>query len=116
MGFIIDQLINNALKYRDKTDPKLSISATVNKNNKILSIKDNGVGITEKDLERIFKKGFTGVNGRVFGKSTGMGLYICKKLCDKLHIGIDVSSVLGEGTEFSLIFPENTMMPYRENY
>lgn len=116
LGFIIDQLINNALKYRDKTDPKLSISATVNKNNKVLSIKDNGVRIAEKDVERIFKKGFTGENGRIFGKSTGMGLYICKKLCDKLHIGIEVSSVLDEGTEFSIIFPENTMMPYRENY
>ena len=68
-------------------------------------IKDNGVGISEKDINRVFEKGFTGENGRRFGKSTGIGLYLCKKLCDKLGIGIELTSKVGEGTEVKLNFP-----------
>ena len=64
---------------------------------------DSGVGIPKEDLDKIFLKGYTGENGRKFGKSTGMGLYICKKLCDKLNIGLEIE-LENIGTEVTLIF------------
>ncbi|CEI72233.1 sensor histidine kinase [Romboutsia hominis] len=103
--FILNQIINNAIKYSKESEGKVSINAVKNKNNIILSIKDNGVGINEKDIERVFEKGFTGENGRIFGKSTGIGLYLCKKLCDKLGLGINIVSKQQEGTEIRIIFP-----------
>ena len=62
------------------------------------------MGIPAKDIDRIFDRGFTGVNGRKTGKSTGMGLYICKKVADKLNINIEVSSQVSKFTEFRIIF------------
>lgn len=103
--FILNQIINNAIKYSRENEGKVSINAIKNKNNIILSIKDNGVGISEKDIDRVFEKGFTGENGRIFGKSTGIGLYLCKKLCDKLGLGINIVSKQQEGTEIRIIFP-----------
>ncbi|MDB8792330.1 sensor histidine kinase [Romboutsia sp. 1001216sp1] len=103
--FILNQIINNAIKYSKESEGKVSINAVKNKNNIILSIKDNGVGINEKDIDRVFEKGFTGENGRIFGKSTGIGLYLCKKLCDKLGLGINIVSKRQEGTEIRIIFP-----------
>ncbi|WP_195236872.1 sensor histidine kinase [Romboutsia sp. 1001285H_161024_C4] len=103
--FILNQIINNAIKYSKESEGKVSINAVKNKNNIILSIKDNGVGINEKDIDRVFEKGFTGENGRIFGKSTGIGLYLCKKLCDKLGLGINIVSKQQEGTEIRIIFP-----------
>ena len=72
----------------------------------MLTIEDEGVGIIERGLDRVFEKGFTGENGRKFGKSTGIGLYLCKKLCNKLGIGINLSSKLDEGTQVNIIFPK----------
>ena len=72
-----------------------------------MEIEDNGVGIIDKDIRKVFEKGFTGENGRKFGKSTGMGLYLCNKLCDKLGIGIDLISKENEGTKVSLVFPHD---------
>ncbi|MBX9138980.1 MULTISPECIES: HAMP domain-containing sensor histidine kinase [unclassified Clostridium] len=104
--FIINQIIINAVKFSDANKGEVSIYSKVNENNIILTIEDNGVGISEKDLDRVFEKGFTGENGRIFGKSTGIGLYLCKKLCDKLGIGISLSSKQGKGTRINIIFPQ----------
>lgn len=76
----------------------------------ILNIEDNGAGISEKDISRVFDKGFTGENGRKFGKSTGIGLYLCKKLCKKLGLDITLISEEGNFTRISIIFPINRMM------
>ena len=79
----------------------------VKENDKIiLSVEDNGIGIPRSDLSRIFEKGFTGQNGRTIHSSTGIGLYLCKRLCDKLGIGISASSD-GKGTTISLSFHIN---------
>lgn len=72
---------------------------------KILIIEDDGIGINEKDVERVFDKGFTGENGRQFIKSTGIGLYLCKKLCNKLGLGLTLESEVGGGTKVKIIFP-----------
>ena len=101
--YILEQIINNACKYVDVRG-KIEISAMENDESVILSIKDNGMGIPAKDMNRIFDRGFTGDNGRKTRKSTGMGLYICKKVADKLNINIEVSSQVSKFTEFRIIF------------
>lgn len=107
--FIVNQLIGNAVKYAKDKDGKIALKLIEEKENIKLVISDNGVGIDEKDIRRVFEKGFTGENGRKFGQSTGMGLYLCKKLCDKLGIGITLKSQLSVGTEITLIFPQGSM-------
>lgn len=104
--FIINQIIINAVKFSMPNEGKVSIYSKINENNIILTIEDNGVGINEKDIDRIFEKGFTGENGRKFGKSTGIGLYLCKKLCDKLGIGISLTSKENIGTKVNIVFPQ----------
>ncbi len=110
--FILNQLIQNSVKYRKKDeDLKIEIYSTKHKENTILHIKDNGVGIKKSEVERVFEKGFTGTNGRFLNKkSTGIGLYLCKKLCDKLGISIDIKSKENIGTEVRLIFPKNSFI------
>ena len=71
-----------------------------------MTIEDNGVGISERDIDRVFEKGFTGENGRKFGKSTGIGLYLCKKLCNKLGVGMSLTSKENIGTKVNIIFPK----------
>lgn len=102
--FIINQIINNAIKYSSENS-RVKVSANEFKNSIILKIKDSGVGIPDRDLGRVFEKGFTGENGRRFTKSTGMGLYLCKNLCEKLGLGIKINSEENEGTEVSIVFP-----------
>lgn len=105
LRFILDQLISNAVKYR--TDqPVLHFFAVKKTDSVILSVSDNGIGIPQGDLPRIFEKGFTGQNGRTIHSSTGIGLYLCGRLCDKLGIGISASSE-GKGTTISLSFHIN---------
>ena len=105
LRFILDQLISNAVKYRID-QPVLHFSAVKENDRVILSVGDNGIGIPQSDLPRIFEKGFTGQNGRIIHSSTGIGLYLCKRLCDKLGIGISASSE-GKGTTISLSFRIN---------
>ena len=77
----------------------------------ILYIKDNGIGIKKGEITRVFEKGFTGENGRINGrKSTGIGLYLCKKLCDKLGLGLELNSKKDIGTEVKMIFPKGSFM------
>lgn len=103
--FILDQIISNAVKYHTAA-PVLNFSAIKESEKIILSIADNGIGIPQSDLSRIFEKGFTGQNGRTVHSSTGIGLYLCKRLCDKLGIGISAASE-GKGTIISLSFHIN---------
>ena len=105
LRFILDQLISNAVKYR-ADQPVLHFFAVKKTDSIILSVEDNGIGIPQSDLPRIFEKGFTGQNGRTIHSSTGIGLYLCKRLCDKLGIGISASSE-GKGTTISLSFRIN---------
>ena len=110
--FIINQIIQNSIKYRkNDKDSKIEIFSILNKENVVLSIKDNGIGIFESEIGRVFDKGFTGSNGRLTNKkSTGIGLYLCKKLCDKLGIGIELNSIQNEGTEVRIIFPNSSFV------
>ena len=100
--FILNQLIANAVKYRTG-QPVLRFSAYRKQDQVVLMVEDNGIGILPADLPRIFEKGFTGQNGRIVYQSTGIGLYLCKRLCEKLGIGISVNSE-GKGTTVSLSF------------
>lgn len=108
--FILNQIIQNSIKYRkNNTKAKIEIYAKLGKENVILYIKDNGIGIKKGEITRVFDKGFTGTNGRLLNKkSTGIGLYLCKKLCSKLGIAIELNSKQDEGTEIRLVFPQNS--------
>lgn len=101
--FILNQLIVNSVKYRTE-QPVLKLYIEHQGNQIILCVQDNGIGIDAKDLPRIFEKGFTGQNGRKSSQSsTGIGLYLCKRLCDKLGIEIGADSK-GSSTIIRLIF------------
>ena len=102
---ILNQIIINDVKYSKGNNDKIDIESQKQNNSVILSIKDDGVGINEKDIDRVFEKGFTGENGRSFGKSTGIGLYLCKKLCNKLGLGLHIESKENYGTKVTVIFP-----------
>ena len=107
--FIINQIIQNAIKYSKKENKKIEISSQEKNDKVILYIKDNGIGIKKGEITRVFERGFTGENGRIIGqKSTGIGLYLCKKLCDRLGLGIELNSEKDEGTEVRIIFPKNS--------
>ena len=107
--FIINQIIQNAIKYSKKDDRKIEISSKEKNDKVILYIKDNGIGIKKGEITKVFERGFTGENGRIIGqKSTGIGLYLCKKLCDRLGLGIELNSKKDVGTEVRIIFPKNS--------
>lgn len=108
--FIINQIISNSIKYCKDKNASIEIYSKENKNNVVLYIEDNGIGIEESEIERVFDKCFTGSNGRKKYKSTGIGLYLCKKLCDKLGHKIEIASILNEKTTVSLIFPKSSMI------
>ncbi|WP_055069868.1 sensor histidine kinase [Clostridium massiliamazoniense] len=112
LEFIINQLIINSIKYMDKNNKILKIYGTKNKNSISLNIEDNGIGIKKKDIIKVFEKGYTGTNGRIFGKSTGIGLYLCKTLSEKLGISINIKSKEFENTIVTLNFPINDMVTF----
>lgn len=95
--FIIEQLLSNAIKYTNQGEITITVTE-----DKVLSIRDTGIGIAAEDLPRIFEKGFTGYNGRSDKKSTGLGLYLCKQAAKKLSITITAESVPRIGSTFSL--------------
>ncbi len=101
ISFIIEQLLSNAIKYTNKGG--IAIYTDTNK----LVIEDTGIGIRPEDLERIFEKGYTGYNGRLDKKASGIGLYLSKKVADAISIRIVIKSKLGLGTKAILEFPEN---------
>lgn len=93
LSFVIEQVLSNALKYT----PSGSISITMESGNK-LCIRDTGIGIAAEDLPRIFEHGYTGYNGRADKKASGIGLYLCKRICARLGHGIEAESKIDEGT------------------
>ena len=93
---ILDQLLSNAVKYTDAG------AITVNFQDGLLTVSDTGAGIAPEDLPRIFEKGYTGVNGRLGQKSSGLGLYLAKKAADLLSIPLTAESIQGEGSAFTL--------------
>lgn len=104
--FILNQIIVNAIKYRNNKNPKVKIYVVEIKNGIQLVIEDNGIGIPSSELDRVFEKGFTGNVGRLKNsKSTGIGLYLCKKLCDKLGLLINIDSEVNSYTKVIITFP-----------
>lgn len=101
LSFAFEQILGNSVKYSG-AGGEITIETYENK----LVIEDNGIGIKEEDLPRIFEKGFTGFNGRYEKKSSGLGLYLCKKTLDKLGHHIEISSKVGEGTRIEITFPK----------
>lgn len=111
LEFILGQIINNSVKYVDsehKDTHYISFSACHTDRETTLIIEDNGIGISEKDVPCVFDRTFTGENGRRGNVSTGMGLYICKKLCDKLGHRIRIESVKNEYTRVRISFGKNS--------
>jgi Signal transduction histidine kinase len=109
MEFILNQIVINAIKYSNENS-YIRIYEKENNNNITLFIEDNGIGISEKDLPRVFEKGYTGQAGRQYVKSTGIGLYLCKKLCDRLGLLLQIESKESTGTTVSILFPKNNSM------
>ncbi|WP_304508697.1 sensor histidine kinase [Anaerotignum sp.] len=109
LDFIIGQIVANSIKYK-KENPELSFFGAEDEDSVILSIKDNGIGIPESDQAKVFEKGFTGKNGRSFAKSTGIGLYLCRILCEKMYLGLKIQSTVGEGTTLQIIFPKDRQL------
>ena len=110
LEFIINQIIINSIKYSKKIKPFIKISSVYHKNSLALIIEDNGIGIKDDEIERVFDKGFTGSNGRRQYASTGIGLYLCKKLCNKLNHDIKITSRYSEGTTVIITFPDSSMI------
>ena len=115
LEFILNQIINNSIKYKkDNCNSKIVVNVTEDKEKTYLSIYDNGIGISKSDIPRVFDKSFTGENGRRMAKSTGMGLYIAKKLCDKLGHKITIESKVQKYTRVTIIFSKNDFYKIKE--
>ena len=107
LEFILNQIIGNSIKYKKEKNSIIKITVEEDLEKCTLIVEDNGIGIPETDLSSVFEKSFTGNNGRRKGKSTGMGLYIVKKLCDKLGHQVKIESQEGEYTKLFLVFSKN---------
>lgn len=99
LGFVLEQIISNSIKYTRKGTVSIYMESD---EPSTLVIEDTGIGIRQEDILRIFERGFTGYNGRMDKKSTGIGLYLCKQILNQLSHGITVSSKEGKGTRFML--------------
>jgi len=106
--FILNQIVNNSIKYRKKEGASyIQITVQDKKNCTVLIIKDNGIGIPSSDIPKVFFKSFTGYNGRIMTKSTGMGLFIAKNLCEKLGHKIEIESKQNQYTKVSITFSKH---------
>lgn len=94
LAFVIEQVISNAVKYTNSGGIKIRMEEP-----DILTIEDTGIGIAAEDLPRIFENGYTGFNGRVDKRASGIGLYLCRRVCENLGHKINAESTLGEGTK-----------------
>ena len=103
-AFILGQLLQNAARYRGEA-PVITLSAKPLGRQVQLTVSDNGIGIPACELPRVFDRGFTGSNGRTRGGSTGMGLYLCRKLAGFLDLNLRLTSEVGKGTTATLTFP-----------
>ncbi len=104
VAFMLGQLLQNAARYHGE-NPVITLSGRRLGRQVQLTVQDNGIGIPAHELPRVFDRGFTGRNGRSRGGSTGMGLYLCKRLADALGIGLQIQSTAGTGTCVTLTFP-----------
>lgn len=110
LEFILNQIVVNASKYRNLENPKVKMYTEDVKNGIKLIIEDNGIGIPKAEINRVFEKGFTGSRGRLNNKSTGIGLYLCKKLCEKLGLTIHIESEENLYTKVLIIFPKGSFV------
>lgn len=108
LSFVLSQIIQNSIKYFDKEKNCLSIYSQRNDNYILLVIEDNGCGIKQSELARVLEKGFTGSN-RKKANATGMGLYLSKKLCDRLGLKLEIDSKEEEYTKINIIFPKGSV-------
>ncbi len=110
LAFMLGQVLDNSIKYGEKDVLAIEIYSEKRDNAVLLHIKDNGAGIKASELDRVFDKGFTGSNGRGGANSTGIGLYLCKKLCKRLEHNIAIESEEGKGTTVTFVFPVSSMV------
>lgn len=99
--FVLEQLLSNALKYTRQGSIRI-----YSPKEKQLCIEDTGIGIAPEDLPRIFERGFTGGNGRADKQASGLGLYLCRQICNRLHIGLSAESEVNVGTKIVLDFSQ----------
>ncbi len=109
LEFILNQIINNSIKYHKSDNPFIKISVSTEPETTKLRVLDNGIGIPSEDLPKVFNKSFTGSNGRNGTKSTGMGLFIVKNLCEKLGLNLTLESKQNEFTEITITFYKNSI-------
>ena len=103
LTILIEQILSNALKYTE--NGKIAIQYLEDKH--ALEIRDTGIGIRSEDIPKIFDRGYSGFNGRMNEKSSGLGLYLARKISERLNIQIEVESKLSQGSVFRLVFPTN---------
>ena len=103
LTILIEQILSNALKYTE--NGKITIQYLEDKH--ALEIRDTGIGIRSEDIPKIFDRGYSGFNGRMNEKSSGLGLYLARKISERLNIQIEVESKLSKGSIFRLVFPTN---------
>ena len=97
LAFMLEQILSNAIKYTPQGF--VTIETAEEKDRFFITIKDTGIGIKAEDLPRVFEKGYTGYNGHADKKATGIGLYLCRQMADKLGHTIRVESEIGKGTK-----------------
>ncbi len=97
LSFVLEQLLSNALKYTPEGKVSIFLEAPAT-----LCVADTGIGIAPEDLPRIFEQGFTGANGRADKRASGLGLYLCRRVCKNLGHGISAVSEPGKGTTVRL--------------
>lgn len=97
LGFVLEQVLSNALKYTRQGGIRIGLSAP-----RVLCIADTGIGVAPEDLPRIFERGYTGRTGRIDRRASGIGLYLCRRVCERLGVGISAQSEPGRGTRVFL--------------
>lgn len=105
--FIINQIVSNSIKYSKEEEAKIIFTGKNIEDEVVLEIEDRGIGISEKDLPKVFDKSFTGENGRKIRNSTGMGLYLVNKLCSKLGHRVNIESEINKFTRVSIYFRDD---------
>ena len=101
LSVLFEQILSNAIKYSENS--QIILDSFKKDNAVVILIEDHGIGIPEEDINRIFDKGYSGFNGRLKQKSSGLGLYLAKSIADKLEITLKVDSVVGQGSKFYII-------------
>lgn len=110
LQFILNQIIINSVKYQGSQPLIIDVTSQDQGDYVTLSVTDNGIGIKESELDRVFDKGFVGSNGRTGKNATGIGLYLCNQLCTRLGISIEMKSKAGEYTTVLLYFPKSSFL------